>query len=173
MAAFEAGDTFTGQDVFLLLLSISRSNILKTHFKKLYKLTMCPAAWLYKGSWFPQALVKSTGKWGIPCPWRHVWSLRNPFFPSPFIAPIHWLRLPSNNQGLHGGLNDKMKASCVSVEVLMTFRAAVEMLGSVQTHSACCTKTKKGWCWGSCCKRSILVFVNVAIDCNNDTKCNA
>lgn len=50
------------------------------------------------------------------------------------MAVFHGLRFPFNNQGLHGGHNDKMKASCVSVEVLMTFRAAVEILDIVQTH---------------------------------------
>lgn len=54
--------------------------------------------------------------------------------PLPLRGTAPQLRLPSNNKGLHGGLNDKMKASCVSLEDLMTFRAAVEMLGLVQTH---------------------------------------
>lgn len=86
------------------------------------------------------------------------------FSPSPSMALFHWLRLPYNNQGLHGGHNDKMKASCVSVEVLMTFRAAVEILGLVQTHTAPYRKTKKLMGALQDCSKHIWVPLNVVIN---------
>lgn len=61
-----------------------------------------------------------------------------------------------------------MKASCVSVEVLMTFRTAVEILGPVQTHSGAAERQKKtNGRLVRLLQQICSSFVNFAYDSNN------
>lgn len=74
--------------------------------------------------------------------WRHVWSHRHPFLPPPPWHCFTGWGSPLTIRAFMGAIMTKWKP-VVSVEVLMTFRAAVESLGKMQTHTAWCVRKDK------------------------------